>query len=63
MSDRSPSPRPLPVRPNLEYLRKLAKDRLQERRRGGEASARLADAQLEVAREHGLITLTMEELS
>ncbi len=43
---------PLPDRPSLEYLRKLAKDRLQELRRAG-ATARLADAQLAVAREHG----------
>lgn len=42
----------LPDRPSLEYLRKLAKDRLQELRRAG-ATARLADAQLAVAREHG----------
>src|SRR5512144_2923590 len=43
---------PLPDRPSLEYLRKLAKDRLQEMRRV-DRSARLAQAQLAVAREHG----------
>ena len=42
---------PLPDRPSLEFLRKLAKDRLQEMRRTDPA-ARLADAQREVAREH-----------
>jgi len=43
---------PLPDRPSLEYLKKLAKDRLQELR-GADGSARLAQAQLAVAREHG----------
>jgi ankyrin repeat protein len=43
---------PLPDRPNLEYLKKLAKDKLQELRRAA-AGARLADAQLAVAREQG----------
>jgi ankyrin repeat protein len=43
---------PLPDRPNLEYLKKLAKEKLQDLQRA-EASARLADAQLAVAREHG----------
>ena len=42
----------LPDRPSLEYLKKLAKDRLQELR-GVDRSARLAQAQLAVAREHG----------
>ena len=42
---------PLPDRPSLEFLRKLAKDRLQEMRRTDPA-ARLADDQREVAREH-----------
>jgi len=42
----------LPDRPSLEYLKKLAKDRLLELRRA-DAGARLADAQLAVAREHG----------
>src|SRR5438445_648804 len=42
----------LPDRPNLEYLKKLAKEKLRELQRG-DASARLADAQLAVAREHG----------
>ena len=42
----------LPDRPSLEYLKKLAKDRLPELRRA-DAGARLADAQLAVAREHG----------
>lgn len=42
----------LPDRPSLEYLKKLAKDRLPELRRA-DAGARLAEAQLAVAREHG----------
>jgi ankyrin repeat protein len=42
----------LPDRPSLEYLKKLAKDRLQELH-GADRSARLAQAQLAVAREHG----------
>lgn len=43
---------PLPDRPSLEYLKKLAKDRLQEMQRADRA-ARLAQAQLAIAREHG----------
>jgi len=43
---------PLPDRPNLEYLKKLAKEKLRELQRG-DASAQLADAQLAVAWEHG----------
>jgi ankyrin repeat protein len=43
---------PLPDRPNLEYLKKLAKEKLRELRRA-DAGARLADAQLAVARRHG----------
>lgn len=43
---------PLPSRPNLEWLRKTAKDRLAELR-ARDTSAKLADAQLSVAREHG----------
>jgi hypothetical protein len=42
----------LPERPSLEYLKKLAKDRLPTLRRANPA-AKLADAQLAVAREHG----------
>lgn len=42
----------LPERPSLEYLKKLAKDRLPGLRRA-DPTARLADAQLAVAREHG----------
>jgi len=42
---------PLPDRPSLEFLKNLAKDRLPEMRRANPA-ARLADAQLAVAREH-----------
>ena len=42
----------LPERASLEYLKKLAKERLRELRRTNPA-ARLADAQLLVAREHG----------
>jgi ankyrin repeat protein len=42
----------LPARPSLEYLKKLAKDRLREVR-GIDPRARLADAQLAVAHDHG----------
>jgi ankyrin repeat protein len=42
----------LPERASLEYLKKLAKDRLQELRRA-DPRARLAAAQLTVARDHG----------
>ena len=42
----------LPERASLEYLKKLAKERLQELR-GTVPDARLADAQLAVARDHG----------
>jgi hypothetical protein len=43
---------PLPDRPSLEFLKKLAKDRLPELRRVDPA-ARLADAQRLIAGEHG----------
>lgn len=46
------APGELPARPSLEYLRKLAKERLRAMR-GTDATARLADAQLAIAREHG----------
>ncbi len=42
----------LPERASLEYLKKLAKERLQELRRA-DPGARLAAAQLAVARDHG----------
>jgi ankyrin repeat protein/uncharacterized glyoxalase superfamily protein PhnB len=42
----------LPHRPSLDYLKKLAKERLRDLRRT-DPNARLADAQLEVARDHG----------
>jgi hypothetical protein len=42
----------LPERASLEYLKKLAKDRLRELRRTDPA-AKLAAALLAVAREHG----------
>ena len=42
----------LPDRPNLEWLRKTAKQRLQALR-AGRPSARLADAHLAIAREYG----------
>ena len=45
----------LPDRPSLEYLKKLAKDRLPEFRRA-DASACLADALLAVAREHAFFS-------
>ena len=43
---------PLPARPNLEWLRKTAKDRLADIRKV-QPQARLAEAQLALAREHG----------
>jgi len=43
---------PLPDRPSLEFLKKLAKDTLRDLRRT-DAGARLADAQRVVARRHG----------
>jgi hypothetical protein len=42
----------LPARPSLEYLKKLAKDRLRALRET-DPGAKLANAQLAVAREHG----------
>ena len=42
----------LPARPSLEYLKKLAKDRLRTLR-DTDPEAKLADAQRSVAREHG----------
>src|SRR5262245_17764707 len=54
MSDRTsgPAPLPLPDNPSLEWLRKHAKRRRRELRETNPA-ARLADAQLDVARTHG----------
>jgi len=43
----------LPARPHLEYLKKLAKERLAAVRAAGDAGASLADAQLAVARAYG----------
>lgn len=45
-------PSRLPARPSLEQLRKQAKERL-ARVRAADPSARLADAQLDLAREYG----------
>jgi ankyrin repeat protein len=42
----------LPARPNLSYLKKLAKERLRSLRQSN-GSSKLADAQLAIAREHG----------
>src|SRR5262245_42123296 len=42
----------LPEHPSLEYLKKLAKDRLAELRRS-DPKLRLSDAHLAVARDHG----------
>ncbi|MEM0914542.1 MAG: glyoxalase superfamily protein [Planctomycetota bacterium] len=53
MSNESASPSSLPERPSIEFLRKLAKERLVELR-VDQPSAKLADAQRAVAREHGL---------
>ena len=43
-------PRPIPARPSLEWLRKTAKERLAELR-AADPAARLAQAQLQIARE------------
>ena len=44
----------LPARPNLDFLKKLAKKRLRSMRASpASAKAKLADAQLAVARDHG----------
>jgi ankyrin repeat protein len=43
---------PLPEKPNLDWLRKQARRRLAESRQGN-ASATLAEAQFELAKEHG----------
>ena len=51
-SSSTPHPRNLPENPSAEFLRKLAKDRLREMRSTNPA-ARLFQAQLEVARDHG----------
>jgi len=48
----APAPLPLPDNPNLEWLRKQAKRRL-ERLRQEQPAAQLADAQFALAREHG----------
>jgi ankyrin repeat protein len=47
-----PQTKSLPARPNLEFLKKLAKKRVRESRGAGDA-IKLAAAQLAVAREHG----------
>jgi ankyrin repeat protein len=47
-----PAPLPLPDAPNLSWLRKQAKRRLEELREGNPA-ARLADAQFDLARRYG----------
>jgi ankyrin repeat protein len=52
MSEQSRPAASLPDDPSLEWLRKQAKRRLEELRRT-EPAARLADAQLALAREHG----------
>jgi ankyrin repeat protein len=45
-------PRPLPLRPNLEWLKKASKERL-DALRASDPDAQLSDAQLAVAREFG----------
>ena len=45
-------PTPLPESPNLDWLRKQAKRRLEELQRS-QPSAQLADAQYALAKEHG----------
>src|SRR5438067_11617594 len=48
----APSPLPLPDAPNLEWLRKNAKRRLDELRQAN-PDARLADAQFDLAKQYG----------
>ena len=48
----APAPLPLPENPNLEWLRKQAKRRLQELRRP-DPTAKLAEAQFELAKQYG----------
>lgn len=43
----------LPPRPDLEWLKKTARQRLRSLRAAGKPEARLADAQFEIAREYG----------
>ncbi|MFN7919485.1 MAG: hypothetical protein U0Q16_05275 [Bryobacteraceae bacterium] len=50
------NPTPLPANPSLESLRKRAKERVRQLRASGDAAATLADAQHEIAREHGFAT-------
>jgi hypothetical protein len=52
MSDENPKARALPAQPSLEHLRKESKRLLQELR-GRSRTARLADAQLLLARTYG----------
>jgi ankyrin repeat protein len=47
------SSKPLPARPALDWYRKAAKKKLDELRAAGDPGARLADAQLAIAREYG----------
>jgi ankyrin repeat protein len=49
------APKSLPARPSVEYLKKLAKKRLRALR-ADDPRAKLADAQLAVAREHGFVS-------
>jgi len=48
----SPQPKTLPARPDLDWLRKAAKERLAELRRQ-DPSAKLHQAQLDIARDYG----------
>lgn len=58
MPKASPLPtKALPARPNLEYLKKLAKRRVAESRKHGDAMT-LAGAQLAIARELGFASWT-----
>src|SRR5262245_31729764 len=52
MSDPTPEPTPLPENPNLDWLRKQAKRRL-ETLRETQPTAKLADAQFELAKQYG----------
>jgi ankyrin repeat protein len=52
MSGPRPRPRTLPLRANLEWLKKVSKERL-EALRASDPSAKLSDAQLVIAREFG----------
>jgi len=51
----SPQPKNLPSQPDLNWLKNRAKERLDELR-AANAAAKLADAQLEIAREYAFFS-------